>query len=503
VHITINQPVTVADQPVTTCGSYTWNGTTYTTSGNYSYTAQRQDGLCDSTATLVLTINSPVTSNIYTSACGSYEWNGTTYTTSGTYTYTTEGANGCDSTATLHLTINQPVTANISNTACDSYEWMGTTYTESGNYSHTFTASNGCDSIVTLALTINQSTSADVYASGINTYEWNGVVYSESGIYTYTTTNYAGCDSVATLHLTMTYDTVWHNVFFMVNDSTMGHINDMTSTAYYSGMLRVADGQQVVLQAVANDSHRFIGWSNGDMNNIVSITVTSDTTLVANFERVINYYTVVATANNDALGTVSGSGQYEEGSTVTLVARATSGNRFVSWSNGVTDSIYSFVITENVNITATFEAIPYITVTATANDATMGTVTGSGQYLEGSTITLVAFANPGYHFVSWSDGTADSVYTFVATTDVNIIATFAANVSIDDVETSDYIVTSTEGKIIVSGAENMDVLVYDVNGRCVARQDNAGAMVEFTVPSAGVYLVKAGNTAAKRVVVIR
>ena len=70
-------------------------------------------------------------------------------------------------------------------------------------------------------------------------------------------------------------------------------------------------------------------------------------------------------------------------------------------------------------------------------------------------------------------------------------------------ETSDYIVTSTEGKIIVSGAENMDVLVYDVNGRCVARQDNAGAMVEFTVPSAGVYLVKAGNTAAKRVVVIR
>jgi hypothetical protein len=503
VHITINQPVTVADQPVTTCGSYTWNGTTYTTSGNYSYTAQRQDGLCDSTATLVLTINSPVTSSIYTSACGSYEWNGTTYTTSGTYTYTTEAANGCDSTATLHLTINQPVTANISNTACDSYEWMGTTYTESGNYSHTFTASNGCDSIVTLALTINQSTSADVYASGINTYEWNGVVYSESGIYTYTTTNYAGCDSVATLHLTMTYDTVWHNVFFMVNDSTMGHINDMTSTAYYSGMLRVADGQQVVLQAVANDSHRFIGWSNGDMNNIVSITVTSDTTLVANFERVINYYTVVATANNDALGTVSGSGQYEEGSTVTLVARATSGNRFVSWSNGVTDSIYSFVITENVNITATFEAIPYITVTATANDATMGTVTGSGQYLEGSTITLVAFANPGYHFVSWSDGTADSVYTFVATTDVNIIATFAANVSIDDVETSDYIVTSTEGKIIVSGAENMDVLVYDVNGRCVARQDNAGAMVEFTVPSAGVYLVKAGNTAAKRVVVIR
>jgi SprB repeat/Secretion system C-terminal sorting domain/Bacterial protein of unknown function (DUF839) len=39
-------------------------------------------------------------------ACGSYAWNGQTYSTSGTYTFTTTNAAGCDSTATLVLTVN-------------------------------------------------------------------------------------------------------------------------------------------------------------------------------------------------------------------------------------------------------------------------------------------------------------------------------------------------------------------------------------------------------------
>ena len=39
-------------------------------------------------------------------ACDSYDWNGTTYTTSGSYTFTTTNSSGCDSTATLNLTIN-------------------------------------------------------------------------------------------------------------------------------------------------------------------------------------------------------------------------------------------------------------------------------------------------------------------------------------------------------------------------------------------------------------
>ena len=54
-------------------------------------------------------------------ACDSYIWNGDTYTESGEYTYTTTAANGCDSIVTLHLTINATKYTEETVTACDSY----------------------------------------------------------------------------------------------------------------------------------------------------------------------------------------------------------------------------------------------------------------------------------------------------------------------------------------------------------------------------------------------
>ena len=47
----------------------------------------------------------PTSSTSIVSTCGSYSWNGQTYTNSGTYTWTGTNAAGCDSIATLNLTI--------------------------------------------------------------------------------------------------------------------------------------------------------------------------------------------------------------------------------------------------------------------------------------------------------------------------------------------------------------------------------------------------------------
>jgi hypothetical protein len=54
---------------------------------------------------LNLTINKSTTSTTDVTFCHSYSWNGSTYTQSGTYTFSTTNAAGCDSTATLNLTI--------------------------------------------------------------------------------------------------------------------------------------------------------------------------------------------------------------------------------------------------------------------------------------------------------------------------------------------------------------------------------------------------------------
>ena len=203
-HLTVNY-TQYAEETVTACDSYTWNGETYTASGEYTYNTTASNG-CDSIVTLHLTINNTQYAEETVTACDSYAWNGETYTASGEYTYTTTAANGCDSIITLHLTINATKYAEETVTACDAYTWNGETYTESGEYTYTTTAANGCDSIVTLHLTINNSEIGVTEYATIcygETYTWNGQTYAATGEYSVTLTNAAGCDSIATLHLTI------------------------------------------------------------------------------------------------------------------------------------------------------------------------------------------------------------------------------------------------------------------------------------------------------------
>ena len=98
----------------------------------------------------------PKTNEFSDVACNSYTWNGETYTTSGDYQQTLTAVSGCDSVVTLHLTINQSKTGEFSQTAEGSYKWNDQTYMTSGDYVQTLTADNGCDSVVTLHLTITQ-----------------------------------------------------------------------------------------------------------------------------------------------------------------------------------------------------------------------------------------------------------------------------------------------------------------------------------------------------------
>lgn len=91
---------------ITNCGAYTLNSQTYATSGTYTQVLTNGNAAgCDSTITLHLTVNNPTTSSITTSSCGAYTLNGTTYSTSGTYTQVLTNAAGCDSTITLDLSI--------------------------------------------------------------------------------------------------------------------------------------------------------------------------------------------------------------------------------------------------------------------------------------------------------------------------------------------------------------------------------------------------------------
>ena len=58
-----------------------------------------------------------------------------------------------------------------------------------------------------------------------------------------------------------------------------------------------------------------------------------------------------------AQGQVTGAGTYLAGDTVTLTATPNDGYRFVRWSNEVEDNPYTFVISDNVTLSAEFEAV--------------------------------------------------------------------------------------------------------------------------------------------------
>ena len=83
-------------------------------------------------------------------------------------------------------------------------------------------------------------------------------------------------------------------------------------------------------------------------------------------------YTVSATATN---GTVSGTGTYQEGATATLTATPNTGYKFVNWTKGgetVTDNPYTFIVSEDVELVANFEAITSKDPRAWAYDMKLG-----------------------------------------------------------------------------------------------------------------------------------
>jgi hypothetical protein len=74
---------------------------------------------------------------------------------------------------------------------------------------------------------------------------------------------------------------------------------------------------------------------------------------------------------------------------------------------------------------------------------------------------------------------------------------------VDRVEMVDAEVYSSNGQIVIEGAEGNMVTLYDLNGRMIATKQDYGVPIRFDAPSSGTYMIKIGNHPARKVVVIR
>jgi len=74
---------------------------------------------------------------------------------------------------------------------------------------------------------------------------------------------------------------------------------------------------------------------------------------------IYNIFSITASSANEEMGSVTGGGTYDSGTTATLTATATEGYHFQKWSNGVTDNPYSFIVTGAANLVASFAPNQY------------------------------------------------------------------------------------------------------------------------------------------------
>ena len=246
----------VSTSNITTCPyalPYVWNSVPYNAAGTYTVRLTNAKG-CDSIATLILKVKSPLTSTTSDYICKSqlpYYWNKTLYYTSGTYTAQFTNPSGCDSVATLFLTVVSPSTS-VTNDAVSSselpYVWNKLDLTESGTYTSPihYVNSAGCDSIAKLILKVNLSTSAVTDASTCASdlpYIWNGSPYYTQGTYTKTMTNIFGANVIVTLNLSVIASSnVSQTVHLFEGEeyAINGHVYDKEGT--YTDILKTKNG---------------------------------------------------------------------------------------------------------------------------------------------------------------------------------------------------------------------------------------------------------------------
>ncbi len=133
-------------------------------------------------------------------------------------------------------------------------------------------------------------------------------------------------------------------------DRTMGSVSPTTAYARH--------GETVTITATPLSGYRFTLWSDSVTANPRDIIVTRDTVLTAHFAPYTPDTFAVTLLCDSAMGTVSGSGRYPEGTAATLTATPHEGYAFTRWedSHGLTftDNPLTLTVTCDTLLTALF-----------------------------------------------------------------------------------------------------------------------------------------------------
>ena len=190
--------------------------------------------------------------------------------------------------------------------------------------------------------------------------------------------------------------------------------------------------------------------------------------------------------------------------------------QFAGWVNANGDVVYSsstktFVMgTSDVELTAVFAYVEAF-LDVTVNNDEMGYILINGErsnHYDGhvnDNVEITAVANEGYRFLMWIPSVGNNSSTLTYTLDNPICAinaVFAKNLDITDVADS-YVIFSENGNIVIRGAEQQTIRVFDVVGRLIEQRNDSNTEEVIPMDNTGIYLIQVGDAPARRVVVRR
>lgn len=185
-----------------------------------------------------------------------------------------------------------------------------------------------------------------------------------------------------------------------------------------------AYGDTVHLFAQNHTGYVFNMWSDGVIDNPRQVIVEEDITFTALFTPL--QYVITTGCMPEEGGTVEGGGTYDYGTLATLRARPFNDYTFICWSDGIVSNPRYLTVTHDVSLNAIFrfDGIYEYTINVFTNDPNLGTVTGGGTYVEGTSIQISATPAENAKFVGWDDGNTDNPRTVVVDSDKDFTALF-------------------------------------------------------------------------------
>jgi M6 family metalloprotease-like protein/uncharacterized repeat protein (TIGR02543 family) len=345
----------------------------------------------------------------------------------------------------------------------------------------------------------------------------NGVVISSENPYTFT----MPAQDISITAYFIISGTETYQLTLAVNPENSGTV---------SGAGEYEGGEQINLNALANDGFVFVNWTDGE-DNVLSTTASftytmpaADITLTANFEP---YYSVTLLADPSNIGAVlTGSGDYIETAIVTIAASEVEGYVFAGWVGSIEDiellddenalETWFAMPSRDVILTATYEEyIPEnYTVTFTVTDQQQVAIEGAMIWIDGTHelttdaegMASITLPNGTYSYEVSAEDYEDHFSSFTVAGEALSVPVTMIVVGIDDGLLSNLKVYPNpfRSSITLENAENVSkVLITNLIGQKV-KEIKLGGSERITIPvgelTNGIYMITFQTEGGERII---